>query len=68
MLTFPSKAVMSLVSSLVFKKIQNKKPEFKEILEMMKNCADFTESEDIFPLVTNVNKFISQPVPVTAKG
>jgi menaquinone-dependent protoporphyrinogen IX oxidase len=68
MLTLPSKAVMSIVSSLVFKRIQNKKPEFKEILEMMKNGADYTETEDIFPLVTNVKKFISQPVPVTAKG
>jgi hypothetical protein len=54
MLTFPSKAIMSIVSSLVFKRIQNKKPELKEILEMMKNGADYTEAEDIFPLVTNV--------------
>jgi hypothetical protein len=54
MLTFPSKAIMSIVSSLVFKRIQNKKPEFKEILEIMKNSADFTETEDISPLVTNV--------------
>jgi menaquinone-dependent protoporphyrinogen IX oxidase len=56
-LTFLSKTIMSIVSTLVFKRIQNTKPEFKEILEIMKNSTDFTETEDIFSLVANVKNF-----------
>jgi hypothetical protein len=45
---------MSIVSTLVFKNIQEKKPEFKDILEMMKDGADFTATADISSLVSHV--------------
>jgi len=53
-LTLSSRMIMSIVSKLVFRNIQNAKPEFKDILEMMKDGADYTQTEDISSLVLYV--------------
>lgn len=55
-LTLQSKMIMSIVSTLVFKRIQNKKPEFKEILEMMNDSADYTQTENISSLISYVRQ------------
>jgi menaquinone-dependent protoporphyrinogen IX oxidase len=54
-LSLPSKIIMSIVSTLVFKNIQKRKPEFKDILAMMKDGGDYTQTEDISPLISFVN-------------
>ena len=55
-LSLPSRIIMGIVSNIVFKNMQKKKPEFTEILEMMKNGGDFTQTEDLSPLLAYVDK------------
>jgi menaquinone-dependent protoporphyrinogen IX oxidase len=53
-LTLSSRVLMSVVSVLVFRNLQEKKPEFKDILDIMENSADYTQTEDISPLISYV--------------
>jgi len=53
-LTPLSRVIMSVVSVLVFRNLQKKKPEFKDILDMMENSADYTQTEDIFALISYI--------------
>ena len=55
-LSWSSRIIMAIVSTIVFKNMQKKKPEFVEILEMMKNGGDFTQTEDITPLLNYASK------------
>ena len=54
-LTLPSKIIMSVVSKLVFEKLRKERPEFSEILNMMKNGGDYTQAADISSLKFELN-------------
>jgi len=55
-LSLPSRIIMWIVSNLVFKNMQKRKPEFTEILAMMKNGGDFTQTEDLSLLLAYASK------------